>query len=271
MQSIELDAGDLTTETISPYALHSAGSALALSEGLFAGREVLEVLFEESGKQLNVDWKINSGDTFKSGDIFFEFNGNGAEILKNRRLIQWIIGRMAGVATATREAAKLLQASGKILVQGIAVNPIFEIFDAQAFETGGGIWKRQGLTDSIYVTQAHFHYAGGIEKCLEQINQEIGESRKTLKIEVEVNTAEQFERFNELDYDHLHLVGLTEEDIRKVFESLNPLKKPVLHLAQLRDFKPVYADYFFKYCAIEELHRTIAPLDNQIVFQDKNP
>jgi len=164
MQSIELDAGDLTTETISPYALHSAGSALALSEGLFAGREVLEVLFEESG----------NGDPFESGDIFFEFNGNGAEILKNRRLIQWIIGRMAGVATATREAAKLLQASGKILVQGITVNPIFEIFDAQAFETGGGIWKRQGLTDSIYVTQAHFHYAGGVEKCLEQINQEIG-------------------------------------------------------------------------------------------------
>jgi len=270
MQSIELGPGDLTTETISPYALHSAGSAVALSEGLFSGREVLEILFEESGKQLTVDWKAHSGDLVKAGDVLFEFNGNGADVLKNRRLIHWIVGRMSGLTTATAEASQLLKSSGKILVQGISINPIFEVIDEPAFEAGGGAWKRHGLTDSIYVTQAHIHYAGGIDKCLKQINQEIGDSRKTLKIEVEINTADQFERFNELDYDSLHLVGLTDEDVHNVFESLNPIKKPILHLAKTRNFKEKYADYFFKYCAIEELHRDIVPLDSNIIFQDKN-
>ncbi|MDO9549284.1 MAG: hypothetical protein Q7J65_10005, partial [Candidatus Marinimicrobia bacterium] len=175
-----------------------------------------------------------------------------------------------GLTTATAEASQLLKSSGKVLVQGISLDPIFEVFDEPAFEMGGGIWKRHGLMDSIYATQAHIHYAGSIDKCLKQINHEIGETRKTLKIEVEINTAEQFEQFNELDYDSLHLVGLTDEDIRKVFESLNPIKKPILHLAKIGDFKEIFADYFFKYCAIEELHRDIALLDSQIVFQDKN-
>jgi len=270
MQSIELGPGDLTTETISPYALHSAGSATALSNGLFSGREVLEILFEESGRQLAVNWKVRSGDSVKAGDVLFEFNGNGADVLKNRRLIHWIIGHMSGLATATAEASQLLKTSGKLLVQGVSVNPIFDVFDELAFETGGSIWKRHCLMDSIYVTQAHIHYAGSIDKCLGQINQEIGDTRKTLKIEVEINSAEQFERFNELDYDTLHLVGLTDEDVRNVFESLNPVKKPILHLAKLGHFKESYADYFFKYCAIEELHRNIVLLDSQIVFQEKS-
>jgi len=270
MQSIELGPGDLTIETISSYALHSAGSAIALSDGLLSGREVLEILFEESGRQLAVEWKVRSGDLVKAGDVLFEFNGNGADVLKNRRLIYWIIGRMSGMATATAEASQLLKTNGKILVQGVSVNPIFEIFDEPAFETGGGIWKRHGLMDSIYVTQEHIHYTGDIDKCLSQLNQEIGDTRKVLKIEIEVNTAEQFERINEMDYDILHLVGLTDEDIRKVFESLNPVKKPILHLAKLGDFKESYAGYFFKYCAIEELHKSIHLLDSQIVFQKKN-
>ena len=271
MQSIELGPGDLSTETISPYALHSTGSVIAISDGLFSGREVLEILFEESGRQLAIDWKVRSGDLVKAGDVLFEFNGNGADVLKNRRLIHWIIGRMSGLATTTAAAAQLLKTIGKILVQGVSVNPIFEIFDEPAFETGGGIWKRHGLMDSIYLTQEHIRYAGGIDKCLKQLNQEIGDTRKALKIEIEVNTAEQFRSINEMDYDVLHLVGLTDTEVQKIFESLNPVKKPILHLAKRQDFKEKFTDYFFKYCAIEELHRDIKLLDNRINFQETDP
>ena len=270
MQSIELGPGDLSTETISPYALHSAGLAVSQSNGIFLGRQVLELLFEYSGKQLNVKWKIRDGDPVKSGDIIFEFNGNGADILKNRRLICWVIGRMSGLTASVREAVQLLTSNNKILVQGVSVVPIFEVLDEMAFEAGGGIWNRHGLTDSIYITQGHIGYAGSIDKCLNKLNQELGDTRRTLKIEVEVNTAEQFEKINELDYDILHLVDLSEADIKQVFEKLNPVKKPILHLAKLKDFKNHYADYFFKYCAIEELHRDIRFLSAKIFFTVNN-
>jgi nicotinate-nucleotide pyrophosphorylase (carboxylating) len=267
MQSIELGPGDLTTESVSPYALHSAGSLRACSEGIFSGRGVLDVLFENSGEQLTIDWKIAEGEKFQSGDILFDFKGNGAEIIKNRRLIQWIVGRMSGVATATRKAANLISFHNRQLVQGISVNPIFEVLDSEAFKIGGGSWIRQGLTDTIYITQLHAAYAGGVEKALEKVNRDLGDARRTIKIELEVNTAAQFKAVQEMDYDALHLVGLPPDQIQQVFEELNPVKKPVLHLPHLRDFQECYTDYFFKYCAIEDLHTQIEFLKNELTLE----
>ncbi|MCK4296449.1 MAG: hypothetical protein KAX28_07335, partial [Candidatus Marinimicrobia bacterium] len=117
--------------------------------------------------------------------------------------------------------------------------------------------------------QQHVHYIGSIEKCLVQVNKELGDTRKAIKIEVEVNTAEQFKQINELDYDILHLIGLTSDQIRDIFEKSNPLKKPVLHLENLTGFQKKYADYFFKYCAVEQLHSNIRYLSNEMKIQGK--
>lgn len=266
MQSMELGHGDLSTEMVSPYALHAAGSVTALYEGIFVGRGVLERLFDESAQPLTIDWQLRDGDEVNTWDVLFEFNGNGAGILKNRRLIAWIIGRMSGTATATRQTVEMLNRYAKTLVQGVSVSPVFEPLDEIAFRTGGGIWKRRGLTDSIYLTQNHFHYSGDPEGTLRQLAAELGDTRRTLKIEVEINSAAEFERFNKLDCDVLHLVGLSGDDIRTVFEILNPIKKPVLHLERREDIQPHFVDYFFKYCAIEELHRTAPLLPVQICF-----
>jgi nicotinate-nucleotide pyrophosphorylase (carboxylating) len=267
MQSIESGSGDLTTETIAPYALHAEGSFLAKDEGLFSGREILEILFESSGKQLDVFWNKQEGENLQKNALIFSFQGNGADILNNRRLIQWLVGRMSALATACHRAVDFLKPYGKVLIQGIAVNPIFEVFDAIAFETGGGIWQRNGLNDSVYITQNHLRYADEIEKVLERVNRELGDIRKKIRIEVEVNRAQQFEQVKEMDIDTIHLVGLSRMDIENVFEKQNPIKKPILHLERLLDFQASYADYFFKYCAIEELHQNSQSLNCEWVFK----
>jgi len=267
MQRIELGSGDLTTETIAPYALHAEGSLFAKDEGLFSGRAILEILFESSGKQIEIFWNKQEGESLQEGDLIFSFQGNGAAILNNRRLIQWLIGRMSALATAGHKVVEFLKPYGKELTQGVTVNPIFEVFDAVAFETGGGIWQRNGLNDSVYITQNHLQYANGFEKILKHVNQELGDIRKKIRIEVEVNNAQQFKQVKEMDIDTIHLVSLSQRDIADVFEKQNPIKKPILHLQQLTDFQAAYADYYFKYCAIEELHQKISSLNCEWVFK----
>ncbi|MCK4716120.1 MAG: hypothetical protein KAT54_04885 [Candidatus Marinimicrobia bacterium] len=71
---------------------------------------------------------------------------------------------------------------GKQLVQGVLISPVFEVFDRIVFETGGGIWKRHGLTDSIYITQQQVQYVGSIEKYVVQVNKELGDTRRAIKI-----------------------------------------------------------------------------------------
>lgn len=267
MREVEIGSGDLTTESISPYSLHSAGRVIAKSDGIFSGREILEILFEPGGNQLKVNWNVEEGSIIEIGNEIFSFEGNGAEVLKVRRLIEWIIGRMSGIATATKETVNFLEKYGKRLVAGSKVSPIFEVFDRKAFETGGGIFKRHGLEDTIYITQNHFLYAGGITDVLARVIEEIGDARKALKIEIEVNSFDQFVDANKSNCDIIHLVDLDDKKMKEVFEKGDLNKKPVLHLNTLNDWRDKYADYFFRFCAIEELLKDVKYFRNKLVIR----
>lgn len=266
MKQVEVGEGDLSTESVAPYALHSAGRLVMLNEAVFCGRSVLEKLLEPVGKQVQIDWKCNDGDQLPAGATVYDFSGNGAEILKIRRLIEYITGNLSGLATATRIMAQALNKFGKKLVFGNTNNPMFEEPERIAFATGGGELLFGSNAERIYLTQNHFIYAGKPAEVVTAVNNEIGAGRKKIKIEVECNTPAQFEELNRLDCDIIHLVGFEHEQLRAVFENLNPNRKPIVHLKTLSDFHPEYADYFFRHVAIEELHRVNYYLPVQLIF-----
>ncbi|RKY54903.1 MAG: hypothetical protein DRP89_04290 [Candidatus Neomarinimicrobiota bacterium] len=266
MREVEVGSGDLTTESISPYALHTTGRLIAKSDGIFSGREVLESLFEPIGNQLKVNWNVEESSEIKNGSEILSFEGNGAEVLKVRRLIEWIVGRMSGIATATKETVNFLEKHGKRLVAGSKVSPIFEVFDHIAFVTGGGIFKHHGLEDTIYITHNHLLYAGGISDVLARVEEELGDARKSLKIEIEVNNFDQFVEANKHNCDIIHLVSMDDKQIKEVFEKGDPNKKPILHLNVLSDWRDMYADYFFRFCAIEELFRDVKYFKSKLLI-----
>lgn len=257
MKHVEIGEGDLTTESIALYPLHSSGRLVMSSDTLFSGRAIMEKLLESAGEQLQIEWHFDEGDEIPAGATIFKFNGNGAEILKIRRLLEWLASSLSGLATATREVVKFLGDHNKKLVAGNSVSPIFEEFEKIAFTTGGGEMPFSGISQRIYLTQNHFIYAGKPpDEVITTLVDELGVARKKIKIEVEVNDPIQFAEINKLDCDMIHLVDFNDEQLRTVFEKLNPRHKTVVHFVTLADFRPEYDDYFFKYVAVEDLHRT---------------
>ena len=269
MKEVEIGEGDLTSECISPYSRFITGTLVSKGEGMFSGREVIESLFKPIGKQLKYNWKMSEGDQLKPSSEIVAFEGNGSEILKVKRLIEWIAGRMSGIATSTKAVADNLKIHGKELVSGRTVSPIFESIDEIAFTTGGGAYKYHGLYDSIYITQDHLTYAGGVAASLNNVIEEVGDARKALRIEIEVNSHEQFIEADDSDCDVVHLVDLSAVEIDSVFKKGNPKKMPVLHLNSMDDWKKEYSDYFFKFCAIESLHKSVNPVESQLVINKK--
>ena len=73
MKHVEIGEGDLTTESIAPYPLHSSGRLVMSSDTLFSGRAIMEKLLESAGKQLQVAWLCNEGDEIPAGASIFEF------------------------------------------------------------------------------------------------------------------------------------------------------------------------------------------------------
>jgi len=255
MKQIEIGEGDLTTESVAPYPLHSSGQLVLLNEALFSGRAVIEKLLAGAGEQVQINWHCEEGNELSAEATIFSFNGNGAEILKIRRLLEWLAGNLSGLATATRASVKILGNYGKKLVAGNSLSPIFEEIERLAFTTGGGEMFFTGISERVYLTRNHFAYAGKPAQVITALSTELGSARKKIKIEVEVNNPAQFEEVNQLDCDVIHLVNFDHDQLCEVFEKLHPNRKPIVHLEKIDDFLPEYADYFFRYVAIEELHR----------------
>ncbi|MCK9560255.1 MAG: hypothetical protein M0R44_07400 [Candidatus Marinimicrobia bacterium] len=266
MKQVEIGEGDLTTESVAPYSLHSAGKLVMLNDALFSGRAVIEKLLESAGQQVKIEWHCEEGAELSADATILTFNGNGAEMLKIRRLLEWLVGSLSGLATATRDSVKFLANHGKKLVAGNSISPVFEEIERSAFTTGGGEMPFIGISERIYLTRNHFIYAGKPAEVIAGLNNELGEARKKLKIEVEVNDPAQFEEINQLDCDIIHLVGFNRDQLREVFEKLHPNRKPIVHFDKIGDFRPEYADYFFRYVAVEDLHRTRHYLPVKLIF-----
>lgn len=265
---MEIGEGDLTTESVAPYPFHIKSELIARSDGILCGSEIVRLMFEPWQDQMQIENRVQEGESFRAGDVIMEIRGNGAEILRRRRLIGWLIGRLSGLLQSVQDTAEFLEKYGKRLVQGVTIDPVLEPLNKIAFQAGGGEWQRSGLYDSVYLTAAHIRYGGGIRKTLDTLNGELGPARKSLKIEVEINSFEQFKEINELDYDVLHLVRVSQAEIGRIFKQGNPIKKPILHLQTVDEFRQEYADYFFRYCAIEDLHRQPPYIATELIVNE---
>jgi nicotinate-nucleotide pyrophosphorylase (carboxylating) len=254
LQEIEIGAGDLTTESVAPHAFHVQATLLSKSEGLLCGEQIVNQLLAPVANQLALNWQCHDGEPVQPNTPLVNFIGNGAELLKNRHLIEYIVGRLSGLATATQAAVKHLAKYGKKLTASHRNDPFWETFDREAYLLGGMEIHHRGLEDNIYLTPQHFAYAGAPETVIRRVSEELAEVRKVVKIEVEVDSIPLLQQVNACDCDVIHLVGFGKEDIRYIFEKVNLNRKPVIHLPTLLAFEPTYADYFFRYAVIEELH-----------------
>lgn len=270
LQAVEIGEGDLTTESVAPHSLHVTGKLISDEDGLFCGARVVTELLAPVANQLQLVWHVHDGEELSKNATIFEFSGNGAEILKNRRLITFLVGRLSGLATATRAAVEQLKKYGKKLTAGHDSIPFLEEFDREALQLGGMEIHHQGLYDNVYLTPLHFAYAGAPETVLNRVSEELAEVRKVVKIEVEVNSVALFRRINPLGCDVIHLVNLCKDDIRTIFETCQPNRKPILHLNSMADFEPEYADYFFRYVVLKDLHQQLYFLKNSLIINERS-
>lgn len=269
LQRLEIGEGDLTTESVAPHALYVKGEISAGGAGLLCGQEIVDRLLESARPQLELRWLRHDGAQLQDGTVICQLEGNGAEILQNRRLIVYFLERLSGLASATRNAADFLAQYGKKLTASRQTEPFWEIFDRTAYILGGMEIHHQALQDSIYLTPLHFAYAGSPDAVIRRVGEELGEIRKKYKIEVEVNNLDLLNQVNACDCDVIHLVDFSKEEIQRIFTRVQFNRRPVLHLKRLEDFEPEYADYFFRYTVIEELHLARHVVKMKINFNPK--
>jgi nicotinate-nucleotide pyrophosphorylase (carboxylating) len=174
--------GDITSETIIPDTVCDAWIS-AEQPAVIAGLSEASVLFRYF--EVDVDQQVSDGSPVRRGDILLTLHGPAKKILLVERTALNIIGRMSGIATATRESVEQVhRVNPSCRVAATRKTcPGFRYLDKKAVSLGGGDTHRSNLSDGILIKDNHL----AIVNLTEAIA--LAKSRSPwYKIEVEVET-----------------------------------------------------------------------------------
>lgn len=158
----DMNAGDLSTESVCPERREAEVQLIAKAEGVIAGLDVFERAFTLLDPRTSFDARVADGDAVKPGQLLGIVRGDARVLLSGERVALNFLQRMSGIATYTRRMAAALEGTKTRLVDTRKTTPCLRIFEKAAVEAGGGANHRYNLSQAVMLKDNHIDAAGGI-------------------------------------------------------------------------------------------------------------
>ena len=183
-------AGDLSTQaTIDPETI-ATGLFVARDAGVVCGLTHAALALEALDSRLLFEQKLSDGDLVTPGTIIASVSGDARSILSAERTALNFMCHLSGIATLTSQfVSQITHTDAKMCCTRKTI-PGLRASQKYAVRCGGGSNHRFGLDDAILIKDNHIAVSGGITNALEAAKSSAGH---LVKIEIEVDTLEQFE------------------------------------------------------------------------------
>lgn len=158
----DMNAGDLSTESVCPERREAEVQLIAKAEGVIAGLDVFERAFTLLDPCTGFDARVADGDAVEPGQLLGIVRGDARVLLSGERVALNFLQRMSGIATYTRRMAAALEGTKTRLVDTRKTTPCLRIFEKAAVEAGGGANHRYNLSQAVMLKDNHIDAAGGI-------------------------------------------------------------------------------------------------------------
>jgi len=210
----DVPAGDVTSEAVIPDVSCTA-VIRAEHDGTIAGVAEAAALFSHFGTSVHPE--KTDGMDVKTGDVILRLSGKAKAILLVERTALNIMGRMSGIATATRTLAGVVRSvSPSCRVAGTRKTcPGFRRFDKKAVIIGGGDPHRMNLSDGILIKDNHLAVVP-LEKAIRAARSH----SRYKKIEVEVESSADAVRAAETGADIIMLDNMTPGQAKETVSAL---------------------------------------------------
>ncbi|WP_439558887.1 carboxylating nicotinate-nucleotide diphosphorylase [Dyadobacter sp.] len=222
----DIGDGDHSSLSSVPENAVKRAKLLVKQDGILAGVEVAQIIFEETATfyndpPLKIDVLLFDGTDVKTGDIVFIVEGSARLILKAERLVLNTMQRMSGIATYSRQMSSLIADLPVKLLDTRKTTPNFRLFEKLAVKIGGAVNHRMGLYDMIMLKDNHVDYAGGIEAAITGARKYLAQTGKNLKIEIETRSlAEVDEVLRVGQVDIIMLDNFSLDDLRAAVKKI---------------------------------------------------
>lgn len=185
--------GDHSTLAAIPQDARNTAKLLVKDEGILAGVELAQAIFQYSDPNIKMDINLHDGTAIRNGDVAFTVTGSARTILTMERLVLNCMQRMSAIATKTRQYKNLIEGTRAELLDTRKTTPNFRLLEKWAVLIGGGKNHRIGLFDMVMLKDNHVDMAGGISAAINRTKQYLRDTMRTLPIEVETRTLSEVE------------------------------------------------------------------------------
>ena len=146
---------DWTSVGLVPADSRSVAAVVVRSEGIVSGLDAGKIVAEVVDTFITWEPCSRDGDRAAAGSVIAKMSGPTRSILTAERTILNILGRLCGVATATRLLVDCLQDSACQIFDTRKTIPGWRLLDKYAVRSGGGWNHRMGLYDAILIKDNH--------------------------------------------------------------------------------------------------------------------
>jgi nicotinate-nucleotide pyrophosphorylase (carboxylating) len=205
-------AGDLTTDTVVPAEATARARFVARHPGRVAGLTVSLSAFRLLDPALSIETVIPDGGDVLPGDTLAVVSGLARPILSAERTALNLLGRLCGIATATRGLVQAVEGCKARITCTRKTTPGLRALEKEAVRLGGGSNHRFGLDDAVLIKDNHLIAGGGIQAAVARARAGLGHM---VKIEVEVDTLAQLEELIPLGVDAVLLDNMPPETLSR--------------------------------------------------------
>ncbi|CAO3362313.1 carboxylating nicotinate-nucleotide diphosphorylase [Azospirillum palustre] len=205
-------AGDITTDSIIPADAVATARIAARRDGRVAGLEAALIAFRLLDPGISVTVERVDGDDVAPGGTIATLTGKARALLTAERTALNLMGRLSGIATATRALVREVEGTKARIVCTRKTTPCLRVLEKHAVKLGGGFNHRFGLDDAVLIKDNHIAVAGGVRPAVERVRAAIGHM---VKVEVEVDTLDQLDELLGLPVDVVLLDNMDPDTLRR--------------------------------------------------------
>ena len=214
----DITSEDVSTNAVMPTATKGTVDLIAKEDGVVAGLEIYARVFTILDEKTEIDFHCKDGDEVKKGELMATVTGDIRVLLSGERVALNYLQSMSGIATYTRQVAKLLEGSNVTLLDTRKTTPNCRVFEKYAVRVGGGHNHRYNLSDGVLLKDNHIGAAGSVAKAVKMAKAYAPFVRK---IEIEVETLDQVKEAVEAGADIIMLDNMTPEVMKQAVELID--------------------------------------------------
>jgi len=206
----DLGSGDVTTNATVDERATGTAVLVTRAPGVVAGLDAVEAVFRVLDPEVEVERFVEDGDVLPGPAQVVRVSGSLRAILTGERTALNLLGRLSGVATATRRYVDAVEGTGVAILDTRKTTPGLRALEKHAVAAGGGRNHRFGLDDGVLVKDNHLAATGSIGAAVERLR-----IVTDLPVEVECDTLEQLQEALAAGADAILLDNMSLDELRQ--------------------------------------------------------